>query len=606
MPTTKTFFDTKGVTDSLDALLPAYNLKFQLKSFEELPDNLELECCFFSLSEELQVGVSGMSIYMSAEFKPPAEPTNTSDSFDYYHGSPTELQRTLLQAVCNADIAAVQAFIASSPPEALDSSALIWQSSSEEVSLLAVAASTGSEELLQLLLDSLSRVNVSKGYKLHVSEFSVKVQRCISPLQLACAKGFSRIVRTLLNAGADPNVGGVDYEQATTKDFGTPPLLIVANTRYHNSVLKLPGLKYKVVEQKGDYAACASLLIEAGAKVKIKSSDPLAPQALYSAYYDPELVRTLLASGADPNFANDKGQTPLYYYCEKTDNLEAIELLIKHGALLDPPTCRPLFIALSMRHIAVAKLLKSRGASINGGPTSPSALQVAVSANDPALVVLILSWEELEIDWLFRQNGKNMFHRIAQNKGYEVASLLLKNRSLTDLAAIKEALSQSVLDEWTQGDSTPLWFGLPYLSLVKLFVEFGADTSRLNLAKCCKVFRPDKELVQYLLQIGLQIEGRFDGRTALWMAYEEGRLDVMLVLAKAGANMDATDDRGLTPLQDACWRGFFMQAGLLLKHGANKHLRCYEGRDARDYTRLSYSKKTAEMRAKLESLLNSP
>jgi ankyrin repeat protein len=141
---------------------------------------------------------------------------------------------------------------------------------------------------------------------------------------------------------------------------------------------------------------------------------------------------------------------------------------------------------------------------------------------------------------------------------------------------------------------------------VKLFVEFGADTSRLNLAKCCKVFRPDKELVQYLLQIGLQIEGRFEGRTALWMAYDDGRLDVMLLLAKAGANMDATDDRGLTPLQDACWRGLFMQAGLLFKHGADKHRRCSEGRNASDYAKLSYSKKTAEMRAKLESLLNSP
>lgn len=575
-------FATKGLSDSFDALLPAYNMKFQLKSLE-----------------------AGMSMYLSAEFKSPIEPTNTSDSYESYQANYSEFQTALLQAVCNVDMPVVRRLVQDQTLESLDFTRLNVHSNAEEVSLVAVAASTGCEELLQLLLGSFSNISIVDGYKSYGKEFAIRVHRRISPLQLACAKGYSGIVRILLKAGADPNIGGVDQAGPIMNDYGTPPLHIVANPRFHNSVLKLPGLQYKAIDQKSDYPACAKLLLDAGAKPDAPSTDPLTPVPLFSAYFDIELVKELLLHGANPNATNDRGQTPVYFYCEKTDNVEAVILLIEYGAIHDPPTCRPLFIALSMRHMSVAQLLKDKGANINGTSISPSALQVAISANDTDLVEMILSWEDLEVDWLFRQNGKNMFHRIAQNKSLEICMLILKDKRASDRKAIKEALNQSVLDDWLQGDTTPILFALPCLPLMKLFIEYGADPTRLSLAKCCKTFKPDKELIQFMLDSGLDIDSKYEGRSSLWIAYEDGRLDIMLLLAKSGADLDSVDERGMTPLHDACWRGNFMQAGLLLKHGANRSLRCTEGRDAAAYAKMPYNKKTSELKARIDNLLSS-
>jgi hypothetical protein len=81
--------------------------------------------------------------------------------------------------------------------------------------------------------------------------------------------------------------------------------------------------------------------------------------------------------------------------------LETAKLLIAHGASCDPTTCRPLFGAISKRNYGLVKLLRGHNVEINGTSETPSALQVAVSINDPILCRIILGWGALVVDWQF-------------------------------------------------------------------------------------------------------------------------------------------------------------------------------------------------------------
>ncbi|MCD4748217.1 MAG: ankyrin repeat domain-containing protein [Thermoanaerobaculales bacterium] len=61
----------------------------------------------------------------------------------------------------------------------------------------------------------------------------------------------------------------------------------------------------------------------------------------------------------------------------------------------------------------------------------------------------------------------------------------------------------------------------------------------------------------------------YNGRTPLFAAAGGGRLETMEILLGWGAQVDATDERGLTPLSDACFRRQLKAAKALIAAGAD-------------------------------------
>lgn len=81
---------------------------------------------------------------------------------------------------------------------------------------------------------------------------------------------------------------------------------------------------------------------------------------------DAELVRSLLAQGADPNATDDAGWTPLHFAAQD-HAVEVVRLLIQAGAALDPrdshgntPLCKAVFNSRGRGEVIA--LLREHGA----------------------------------------------------------------------------------------------------------------------------------------------------------------------------------------------------------------------------------------------------
>lgn len=153
------------------------------------------------------------------------------------------------------------------------------------------------------------------------------------------------------------------------------------------------------------------------------------------------------------------------------------------------------------------------------------------------------AWAKLDIVKLLVSHGANINH-----KSKEGSSPLLmacqyfnSNRSRQVLLGKPDIPSQ--------------------LELVKFLVENGANVTDCGrdgntplIAASLSGFK-DPSLVVYLLEKGAEPnEKNAHGTTAFHLAAEKGCLQTVKVLIQHGANFDALDVEGLTPLQRACCR----------------------------------------------------
>ncbi|XP_077628482.1 ankyrin repeat and SOCS box protein 3 isoform X2 [Crocuta crocuta] len=187
------------------------------------------------------------------------------------------------------------------------------------------AAYHNSVECLRMLINADSSENYIK----------TKTFEGFCALHLAASQGHWKIVHILLEAGADPN--------ATTSEETTPLFLAVENG--HIDVLRL--------------------LFRYGANVN-GSHSMCGWNALHQATFqeNAEIIKLLLKKGANKEFQDDFGITPLFVAAQY-GKLESLSILISSGAnvncqALDQAT--PLFIAAQEGHTECVELLLSSGA----------------------------------------------------------------------------------------------------------------------------------------------------------------------------------------------------------------------------------------------------
>jgi ankyrin repeat protein len=125
------------------------------------------------------------------------------------------------------------------------------------------------------------------------------------------------------------------------------------------------------------HAEAVNLLLERGAVVDMKMKDGMTPlmkaaamgaDCLSNCRYD-QVVKSLLAKGADPNAKNNKEETPLMLAsCATYDNIDIVRMLLDRGAKVNAkkPNAETILMCAAERgHRDVVKLLLERGSDPN-------------------------------------------------------------------------------------------------------------------------------------------------------------------------------------------------------------------------------------------------
>ena len=180
------------------------------------------------------------------------------------------------------------------------------------VSALHLAARDGHLKLIQLLIENGARVNVRD----HSGG---------TPLKDAAGSNSSEALKLLLKAGAEPDSSA--FSQACWLGrTDTVRLLMDAGIRPDAGLANAA---------QGGHIELVRLLLAKGADVNRKAESGVTALHLAALQGGLKTVGLLLEKGADPNATNKDNETPLHMAIAGDGDIEIIKLLVKYGAQLN-------------------------------------------------------------------------------------------------------------------------------------------------------------------------------------------------------------------------------------------------------------------------------
>jgi len=410
-------------------------------------------------------------------------------------------------------------------------------------------------ELVQTLLKKGARVNAVNRYG-------------ASPLTEATRVANLEITGMLLEAGADANIANED---------GQTPLMLAART---------------------GNVALGKLLVERGADVNRRERFRNQTSVMWAAAQNhPEMVAFLVSKGADLTVratANDwetqitseprvqyrptGGLTPLLY-AARAGCLGCVAAMLDAGADKDRPNpdgMTPMIMALDNGYPAVARYLLDHGANphtwdwwgrtplyvavtmrggLDGraGSRSPESLEnikaLLAAGVNPNPQLAFKEPSRGGRDNRFRDDllttGATPLLRAAQTFDNDVVRLLLEHGAIVDLpnaSGVTPFMSAAGIGTRTGGGV--LGPGVPdnvialSIETMEMLRKAGADVN----ARITDVTSFTARIARTNTMTGKQ------GQTALFLAAESGRLEVVKYLLEHGARVDMVDDMGKSPI----------------------------------------------------------
>jgi ankyrin repeat protein len=372
-----------------------------------------------------------------------------------------------------------------------------------------------------------------------------------------------RMVKSLLDYGMDVNCQQDDLRTPLHLAASQGELGVAAELLKHKAKadpLDSRGntpLHLLFEDKHRDVPDLARLLLEHGADVNRRDQDNNTPLHLAMGSWMYKCARILLEHGAEVNVGNNESKTPLHLlfengYSDEEDLFDIARLLIEHGADVNIRAAdewAPLHWAAFDGRLSIASLLLEHGARVNAEN------------------------EESEVPLLLVSRGNYN----SDEQGSDVARLLLERNANVNAPA---------KNKWT-----PLhWAAFNgRLEITRLLLDHGANTNvgndygetPLHLVSASK---NDSQhcvgITSLLLKCAADTNALDKGHaTSLHWAAFKGRLEIARILLYHGANANAKNDQGETPLHlvsrgkcDSPEVGVLIVC-LLLEHGADINAR---------------------------------
>ena len=344
--------------------------------------------------------------------------------------------KSLFEAVEKADIEQIKWLISQGANVNASMSDQSWTP-------LLAAASVGHAQGIKVLLENGAKVDVGDVYGYTPLQYALwskdeeSVKTLISagadinkhpnndypPLFHVVWEGYQAGTRILIDAGADVNAEDGDgwtplywaikfvHPDVARQFIGTG----VKIPALHNAILEGNLARVKQFIESGtdvdtrDKVGCtpaywalsvgqkeiAEYLLDQGADIKVKQGRTLLHQASKAGFV--EIVKSLIAKGADVDARSDRGDTPLKI-AALAGHKEIVKLLIAHGAAVNITAKNgrhPLGDAAREGHEEVVRLLLASGANVNLQPEDKlmcgTALHAAAREGHVAIVDLLIA-----------------------------------------------------------------------------------------------------------------------------------------------------------------------------------------------------------------------
>ncbi|KAI6650880.1 Transient receptor potential cation channel [Oopsacas minuta] len=374
----------------------------------------------------------------------------------------------------------------------------------------------------------------------------------LTPFHLAAFVGSEKIFSIL-------------YTKFISIDPNNLHLLTVCNDVKGNSILHSACL--------GGNEKCVTLCIEIGITLDSENTDGAKPIHLAAQQGKVSIAALLLETDPECISAIDRTQNTPLHYAARNCRYSMIEFLLNTGACINTKNLNsysPLMLAVYYGSaMGVMEILKHTNCQVElRDRLGRNALSIAIEKNEKLVVTEILNHRRGR--WLVNEKDdedKTPLHVVAKHGYVEILDLLLDTKNC-DVVALNSFKETPLHVAAFSGKATIVQRLLDYLEEVSIEM-LGDEDMYGNTALHLACEQGQLEVVELLMKARANINAiNFNNRSPLHLAAAAGHVQVAEYLIQEEAPIDS-DVTASTPLLLACQAGHLLMVKLLLKHGAD-------------------------------------